>query len=379
MATNPGHWVHRLPGGLAHNNLSHSICKIADLLPDDRPAVWATWFGDPSTGGPSSRDADSPARRECDRVRALSQHRPAGPAAGPSLRNPPTVGGRLRRPHGPGSTPPAAGPMMFAKLVIPARNLVGSGRALARNTWRFLRGDLQYFTGMNELFRRFYRSVREGTPPPVPTPRPPRRDHIRRRLRCVPWPGRRRTGPRAGPGLDQSPGIDGGPGMTAFVTGGTGFLGRRVVARLLAAGERIRCLVRPGTDPAVLRDGLPATSRLEIIPGSLGPGSDLRRALGRVRHRVPPGRRNARGSTRPVPDECSGNPGTGRRRQRTVGVRRFVLVSSIAVYDSAPGCGLRTYSMRPARSTRNLTCATATRTAKWRKEAACREAATSSP
>ena len=52
MFAEPQHWIHRLPGGLFHNNISHAVCKVADLMPDERPSVWATWYGESAGGGP---------------------------------------------------------------------------------------------------------------------------------------------------------------------------------------------------------------------------------------------------------------------------------------------------------------------------------------
>jgi dihydroflavonol-4-reductase len=52
--------------------------------------------------------------------------------------------------------------------------------------------------------------------------------------------------------------------MTAFVTGGTGFIGAAVVRQLLAAGEEVRCLVRPHGDRRNLA-GLPVT----LVEGDL--------------------------------------------------------------------------------------------------------------
>src|SRR4051812_22666327 len=51
---------------------------------------------------------------------------------------------------------------------------------------------------------------------------------------------------------------------TVFVTGAAGFLGRRLVARLLSDGMTVRCLVRPSTDTMALRDA--ANS---VVSGSL--------------------------------------------------------------------------------------------------------------
>jgi nucleoside-diphosphate-sugar epimerase len=52
--------------------------------------------------------------------------------------------------------------------------------------------------------------------------------------------------------------------MRAFVTGGTGFLGRRVVQRLLAQGHQVRVLARNAEKAAAL-----AAGGAEIVPGDL--------------------------------------------------------------------------------------------------------------
>jgi dihydroflavonol-4-reductase len=62
--------------------------------------------------------------------------------------------------------------------------------------------------------------------------------------------------------------------MTTLVTGGTGFVGSAVVRALLAAGERVRALVRPGGDLRNL-EGL----SLEMAPGDLRDRPSLERAL----------------------------------------------------------------------------------------------------
>src|SRR5262249_31657903 len=52
----PKHWIHRLPGGLFQNNISHAVYKITDLMSDERPQVWTTWFGEsPSPPRPELR------------------------------------------------------------------------------------------------------------------------------------------------------------------------------------------------------------------------------------------------------------------------------------------------------------------------------------
>src|SRR5262245_35939361 len=61
------------------------------------------------------------------------------------------------------------------------------------------------------------------------------------------------------------------PHMVDFVTGGTGFLGTRVVAELLRRNRTVRCLVRPTSDVTPLRAVAEQTrGSLEIIRGNLG-------------------------------------------------------------------------------------------------------------
>jgi nucleoside-diphosphate-sugar epimerase len=121
--------------------------------------------------------------------------------------------------------------------------------------------------------------------------------------------------------------------MIAAVTGATGFLGGRLVRQLLEAGAEVRCLVRPGSDRAALRQGLApaAARRLTTFAGSLERpeayaaalrGSDvLYHAAAALRGSVPALFLSNVVGTRGLIEQA------GR-----AGVRRLVLVSSIAVH-----------------------------------------------
>ena len=67
-----------------------------------------------------------------------------------------------------------------------------------------------------------------------------------------------------------------------LVTGGTGFLGKRLVRKLVGPnGQRIRCLVRPGTSPEIFHPALADVPEvnLEMFPASFNDKAALKRAL----------------------------------------------------------------------------------------------------
>jgi nucleoside-diphosphate-sugar epimerase len=65
-----------------------------------------------------------------------------------------------------------------------------------------------------------------------------------------------------------------------LVTGGLGYLGRRLVAHILASTDaRIRLLVRPGTQDMALEQEHPDAHRIELFPASFSRVEDLDEAL----------------------------------------------------------------------------------------------------
>jgi nucleoside-diphosphate-sugar epimerase len=123
--------------------------------------------------------------------------------------------------------------------------------------------------------------------------------------------------------------------MTILVTGGTGFLGSRVIPNLLARGHHVRCLVRStqrGMDvfnkvAPVLRSGL------HVFAGSLDRLDSCRgmvRDCDVVVHVAAPlvGSVSSLFANGVIPTRLLVNAAADR------GVRRFVLVSSLAVYGT---------------------------------------------
>jgi predicted dehydrogenase len=165
MMKDPDHWVHRLPGGLFQNNISHAVYKITEFMLDHRPRVAATWFGTPNSPPTELRvmlrgsEVTANVLFSSTALPILHVVRLYGTRASVEV----DFDGRLLR-----WSHPCGAPGAFAKLQMPFRHFAEAGRSLARNLWRFIRSDLQYFAGMNRLFRAFYRAIQERGHSPTP-------------------------------------------------------------------------------------------------------------------------------------------------------------------------------------------------------------------
>jgi nucleoside-diphosphate-sugar epimerase len=115
-------------------------------------------------------------------------------------------------------------------------------RSTVTNMIQFVTGRLKPYQGMMALIHRFYDAVRTGSPSPVPRERGlevvETMDAIFEQLKIQPLRHDRINTPRA---------VDPGK-RRVLVTGGTGFVGRRLVSRLLAEGHAVRVLARKLAD-----------------------------------------------------------------------------------------------------------------------------------
>lgn len=123
--------------------------------------------------------------------------------------------------------------------------------------------------------------------------------------------------------------------MIAFVTGGTGYLGRRVVRQLATEGKRVRCLVRPSSNTRELESfvGPDAWHDVEIVRGELSVPASYATALAGVDAVY----HMAAGMTGGAASVFLNSVVASRAFATACGdakVGRFVLVSSLGVYGA---------------------------------------------
>ena len=167
------HWVRRLPGKLLQNVISHGIARIAEFLTTDAPHVIAHGFVSPILKQINESEIVDELRviiSEEERTTAYftfsSQLRPSihqlriyGPKNGLVLDQDHEILIRLRGQKF----------KSYADIFIPPAQLAKQHLGnLVTNARLFLRRDFHVDSGMKYLIESFYRSIREGTPVPIP-------------------------------------------------------------------------------------------------------------------------------------------------------------------------------------------------------------------
>lgn len=164
MMSDPTHWVHKLPGGLAQNNISHPLSLIIEFLRDENPDVYARGFRWRREKYGDDRD------RFFDELRVLlvgkettanmvftCSSRPwqlSLIAYGSKSQAIASLGTRTVRVVKDGSLP---GP--FQRIQWARNHAKVARREYLRHLNNLLFGRLHGFEGMNELFRRFYLAI----------------------------------------------------------------------------------------------------------------------------------------------------------------------------------------------------------------------------
>ena len=194
-----------------------------------------------------------------------------------------------------------------------------------------------YFAGMRDSVQAFYQSLRAGQPLPIDGAQA---------AEVLDWceaiAGEALRGRTAAAAFETAPARLPAPGPArpdeVVVLGGTGFIGRRVVAKLIERGLPVTAVVRrahslPAAVTEAARDG-----RLRLVPGRLEDGEALARALQ---------------GAKTVIHLATGSGDSWEKIERSMirgsvdvaeaalaaGVERFVYVSSIAALYAGPDCG----------------------------------------
>lgn len=166
LVSEPDHWVHRLPGKVFQNVVSHALARILDMLPPHgHPHISAHWF----STRPDGLLSELRASIRVDQASASLVFTGAARSVPRLARIIGTKGTievdmdtrTVRTP----CTPRLPG--AFAKVEAPYLQAREGAANLARNLGRLWRSDLHYFQGMNNTFRAFGHSIRTGGPSPV--------------------------------------------------------------------------------------------------------------------------------------------------------------------------------------------------------------------
>jgi predicted dehydrogenase len=166
------HWVRSLPGKLLHNIISHGIARIAEFLTCESPQVVAYGFTSPFLRSMGETDIVDELRviiSDEDRTTAYftfsSQMRPSlhqfriyGTKNGLVLDQDQETLVKLR-----GSRFKS----YLEKFIPPVTTAKQSLGNVTTNLRTFLANDFQMKSGMKYLIESFYRSIVQGTPPPI--------------------------------------------------------------------------------------------------------------------------------------------------------------------------------------------------------------------
>jgi predicted dehydrogenase len=170
---NRSHWVRRLPGKLLHNLISHGIAKLAEFLDDEITEIFAVADQSPKLQTLNAEDVLDELRvliRDKTGTTAvfvfstqikpgLNQLRICGPVNSLVLdQNSSSLIRNVSQSYKSYLT-------FFIPPLQSARENVRNAGVNIRN---FVRRKLYQDYGMTELISRFYRSIRDSEPPPIP-------------------------------------------------------------------------------------------------------------------------------------------------------------------------------------------------------------------
>ena len=167
------HWVRTLPGTLMQNTISHGICRIAEFMPDDDPEVIAYGFVSPLLRSLGENEIVDELRVVIGNRKDVTAYFTFSTQMRPTLRHFRVYGqaNAIVMDHDQQWLIKVKGAKhkSYLEKFVPhwdyaaqyIANSIGNIRAFARN-------DFHMKSGMKFLIESFYRSILDGTPPPIP-------------------------------------------------------------------------------------------------------------------------------------------------------------------------------------------------------------------
>lgn len=172
VVDNPAHWVHGLPGSLLQNNIDHLLYKLTEFIEDPYPSIHALAYTNEMRSGEEGEAAIQ------DELRVLVKGRNVSGYATLSSHARPV--GHFVRLYGTKNTAHVDYVSRTVTLDADAHLPSAIGRVLpafgqswrffregARNVYKFARSDFHFFAGLNRLLDLYYRSILDGTDPPI--------------------------------------------------------------------------------------------------------------------------------------------------------------------------------------------------------------------
>jgi len=211
------------------------------------------------------------------------------------------------------------GPKIIQRIVTASTNSASMFFKVSANVVRFAAGSLVPSPGIGVSVTKFYEALQQGAAPPV---------SAEEGRRIVRWAEHATRGASADKRAMLEQAAAAPPPAKTLVTGASGFLGRALVARLLANGESIRVLARR---PLPDLEGNP---QVYVVRGDLGDPEAVDRAVAGVEvvYHLGAGMRGGAEAfesgtvwgTKNVVEACLRH-----------GIQRLVYVSSLSVLDHA--------------------------------------------
>ena len=169
----PQHWLHRLPGGVAQNNISHPLSMLLPFLTDEKPRIVARGFRlRPETYG-DIRDRFHDELRVMLAGERVTAHVQFSCRARPVQLCLAVFGTKRQAAVSLDArtvqvVEAATLPGPFARIQLARRSLRQAKREYRGHLRRLLRAQLHFFDGMHELIRRFHLAIAGEAPMPVP-------------------------------------------------------------------------------------------------------------------------------------------------------------------------------------------------------------------